>query len=636
VLLRLLRSLRGAGGNIDFPAAFALFQRGALDEAERACEVLVAAAPTRAAALYLQGLIAEQRGQNARAEERFGRAVAEDPEPTYRLALAAALKARGAGEAAAPHYELAWESLPAGDPRRFQAALEAAWLHADARPQQAETWYRRASAERPADLAALDGLAEVLHAQCREPEAVEVAQRRLAIRHDTGRAIRRALMAIPSLCDSEQQIEDVRARLDADLDRLAEARLAPMSDPVRELGLVPFYLAYQGRNDRDLMMKLARVCRASYPTQRECARRLALGRRLRVGFVSTFFHSHSVGRTTLGLIRDLPRDAAETWVFAVAPQSDALAERIRLTADHYVRLADALNLDAARAAIDAAGLDVLVFADVGMHPLTYFLAFWRLAPVQVNSWGHPVTSGIDTLDYYLSSRDLETVDGDAHYSEALLRGDSFYLAGYERPGRPAHLKTRSELGLPEGTLYLCPQNLFKLTPDFDAALGGILERDPYGQIVLFEAKQPQLTAKLRRRLARRLGDLAKRVGFLPRRTHAEFLQVIANADAVLDPFHFSGANTNAEALAMGVPLVTLPSGFMRGRLAYALCSQIGMHELIAADSEDYVERAVGLGRDADRREHACNRLAERSAQLFERRDAGQALGDSLQRIVQRG
>jgi predicted O-linked N-acetylglucosamine transferase (SPINDLY family) len=128
-------------------------------------------------------------------------------------------------------------------------------------------------------------------------------------------------------------------------------------------------------------------------------------------------------------------------------------------------------------------LDVLFYPEVGMDPLTYTLAFSRLAPVQCATWGHPVTTGLPAIDYFLSSVDLETEEADGHYTEKLVRLPRLGVC-YERPPMPAPAE-RTSLGLPErGHLYACPQSPFKFHPDFDAILGGIPAPRPEGVLVL--------------------------------------------------------------------------------------------------------------------------------------------------------
>lgn len=470
--------------------------------------------------------------------------------------------------------------------------------------------------------------------------SADIAQaRRLMDRHvraaprSAGARLRRAAM-LPAVVQSDAEIDDVRQRFARELEELGDADLDPLGDPASEVGVLPFYLAYQGRDCRDLLQRFYRACARFYrppDAHDEPARRARSGRR-RVGFVSTFFHAHSVGRTTLGLIADLPREHFEVFTFPIAPHADPWARAIQERADGHCVLP--LELDTARKAIRDAKLDALIFADLGMHPFTYFLAFSRLAPVQLTTWGHPVTSGVDTVDYYVSSPALETAGAGDRYSEKLLQLPGYFMPRYQKTLLEGGRRTRAELGLAEGKrLYCCPQSLFKLHPDFDATLRALLEQDGEGEVVLLEFS-PGMAAALRDRLRRTLGRAAERVRFLAPLAQRDFHHLLATADVVLDPFHFGGCNSSCEALALGAPVVTLPGTWLAGRFTAALYAEMGLNECVASSAQDYVVRALRLARDSEYRRHVTSELLARNERLFQRPDAAQALGQALQQIVE--
>lgn len=267
------------------------------------------------------------------------------------------------------------------------------------------------------------------------------------------------------------------------------------------------------------------------------------------------------------------------------------------------------------------GLDVLVYTDIGMDPFTYALAFSRLAPVQCATWGQPSTTGIAALDYFLSAEALECEGAEGRYAERLVRlaDPAVY---YFRPQLTGTPPARGAFGLPEGgTLYLCPQSLFKLHPDFDAILGGILRRDPTGYLALLQGPHSTWTERLRQQMASTLPDVRDRIYLVRRLIREDFLRLNAVADVLLDPVHFGGGNTSYEGLALGVPIVTLPSGLLRGRITYALYRQMGVLDCVAGSPEEYVDLAVRLGRERDYREAVRARIRAASGVLYEN-DAG--------------
>jgi predicted O-linked N-acetylglucosamine transferase (SPINDLY family) len=250
-----------------------------------------------------------------------------------------------------------------------------------------------------------------------------------------------------------------------------------------------------------------------------------------------------------------------------------------------------------------------------MEPHTYFLSFARLAPTQVATWGHPLTTGIPNIDYFISSRELEVEDAESHYTEQLVKLEelnTYYI-------RPAcrDLITKDLLGVAKAaTLYICPQTLFKFHPDFDPIVERILDADPTGQLVLIEGHCARHTRLLRERIERTIPKVANRIRFIPRLSQEQFLSLVKTADVMLDPTHFGGGSTTIQALSFGTPVVTLPSKFLRGRISYACYRHMGLSELIAKDVDHYCEIATNLGRSAEMRAALRPELATKSEVLF--------------------
>jgi predicted O-linked N-acetylglucosamine transferase (SPINDLY family) len=114
--------------------------------------------------------------------------------------------------------------------------------------------------------------------------------------------------------------------------------------------------------------------------------------------------------------------------------------------------------------------------------------------------------------------------------------------------------------------------------------------------------------------------------FIP---HARYLHLNALCDVMLDTLHWSGGNTSLDALAAGLPLVTLPGELMRGRQSQAMLRALGTTELIARDVPDYIEIALALGADRERRRELSQRIAAGREVLFERDEPIRALEQFL-------
>lgn len=433
-----------------------------------------------------------------------------------------------------------------------------------------------------------------------------------------------AALQLPAIPQDEAEIDAVRADVAAALAGLAARPLA-IAHPEDGYAM-PFFLSYHGRGNRELFVSFAQVLRRATPSLSFVAPHCIgyagpRGPRSRIGFISAFLHNHSIGHTTRGFIAELDRRRFEVVTLRLPPfVHDELARTIDADSDRVVRLEG--TLAAMRATIAAEALDVLFFQDIGMEPWSYFLAFARLAPVQCVSFGHPDTTGIDTVDWFVSGELYERPGAGADYSERLhLVRAAGTLAYYEPPAAPGPADD-----LPEGIVpapgvhrYLCAQTLFKVHPRMDALFAAILARDPAGEIVLIEATEAQWTQALWSRLQRSLGTLAGRIRFVPRARHRAYLQLITGAHVSLDTVGFNGMNTSLEAFALDVPVVTLPTDLQRGRHTAGMYRRMGLDRHVATADDDYVDRAVRAGCDVGFRAAWSADIAANKAVLY--RDA---------------
>jgi predicted O-linked N-acetylglucosamine transferase (SPINDLY family) len=407
-----------------------------------------------------------------------------------------------------------------------------------------------------------------------------------------------------------EHVRRTRARLTESLARLEAEGLRV--DPTQEQVPTHFYLAYQGENDRDLHVSFGRFGQGPRRLDVRPARRPPSGK-LRVGFLSAYLRNHTIGSLNHRLVRHLSRQRFEVFVLSVGAPDAGLGRQIQQAADHYLVLPPGVG-PALKTAADL-GLDILFHTDVGMNALTYTMGFSRLAAVQCCTWGHPVTTGLPTMDYFLSARHLDDEGAEGHYTEKLVRLPRLGVV-YDRPERPASAD-RASFGLPaDAHLYACPQTLFKFHPEFDALLADLLRRDPAGLLLLIEGRSNAWKEMLLARFRRTLPDVLDRVRFLPRLSRPDYLRLLAAADVMLDPIHFGGGNTSYESFAMGTPIVTWPSAFLRGRLTYAMYCQMGWHDLVVGNAADYVERAVRLGTDPDYRAAMRRRIDETAGVLY--------------------
>ena len=285
-------------------------------------------------------------------------------------------------------------------------------------------------------------------------------------------------------------------------------------------------------------------------------------------------------------------------------------------------------------------LHLLIFPEIGMDPVTTKLAALRLAPVQCNSWGHPITSGMPTIDYFLSSELMEPGNGDHLYTEELIRLPKLSVH-YTPPSYSVRAMRRSELGLRDSaSVFLCAQSLFKYLPQHDVLFSHIARQVEDSQFIFFSSQHSrELTEKFQRRIARSFEkgglDAARHVVMLPRVDHSAFQAVARLSDIFLDSIEWSGCNTTLESMVCGLPAITCKGAAMRGRHTYAFLKTMGLEELIAADVPSYIDLAVRLGRDHNWRNRVRSQISGRLPQLFGDIACVRALEDFLYRATRR-
>ena len=80
----------------------------------------------------------------------------------------------------------------------------------------------------------------------------------------------------------------------------------------------------------------------------------------------------------------------------------------------------------------------------------------------------------------------------------------------------------------------------------------------------------------------------------------EFLSLIKISDVLLDPFYFGAGLSFAESMVIGTPTVTMPSKFMRSRVATGMYKQMKISTPpIVKSSEEYVHLAIKLAYDSE-------------------------------------
>ena len=448
-----------------------------------------------------------------------------------------------------------------------------------------------------------------------------------------------------------------------------------ITDWTTAVQLPAFHYHYLGLNDLPIQSKIAGMFeQLCAPSLLEIAPHLALpdeeafgkSAKKRVAFVSSLIGGDEPhGLLFLDIIKSL-RDMFDFYVVSIG--SKALSDKFL----KYATAAYSVGYDdsRARSLLKSLELDCLIFGEVMNDPIVYFLGYQRYASVQILVQGSPVSSGVPAIDYFVSGDMLENPfrtqlpDDKVAYSEQLVLFDGqaisfpreqFHPEQDSRlaAGEAIHLLSNNMTALEQleqmrsddANIYLCFQSIFKLQPSFDYVMADVLTADPKARIVLQASRSERQTLTLQSRLksvlVQRLCSSSRlqeesghcvaadsayaRIHFLPRVKSNEIIPLMQKASVILHPFPFGGSKTASDAIGAGVPLVTYPQQFLRGRMSLTFLKSMALEELegdvgaccIASSVSDYVSKALRLGNDMRYRNQVAAAFKARSHRIYD-------------------
>jgi len=396
-----------------------------------------------------------------------------------------------------------------------------------------------------------------------------------------------------------------------------------------------FYLAYQAHNVVESQSKYAnlvhQVMAANYPqwVQPQPMPPILENGKIRVGYISSFLHSYSGTLWLTGWLRYANTKQFEVYCYYTGNDPDPVTEQFRQYSTEFRDIPH--NLEAVCQQIIDDKLQILVFPEIGMDAPTIQIAALRLAPIQCTAWGHPVTSGLPTIDYFISSELMEPENARSHYSETLIKLPNIGVS-YPKPIVGELTQSRSDFDLREdAVIYLCCQAPFKYLPQYDFILAEIALRVPQAQFIF--PRGELLRERLTRAFAAVNLDSEDYCLFLTISSRQDYIAINFLSDVFLDTFTWSGGNTSLEAIACNLPIVTCPGEFMRGLHADSFLKMLGVTDTIAQNEVEYIEIAVKLGTDSEWRRDVAERMSQRQGNLFDDRVCVTALEAFYQEVV---
>ena len=400
----------------------------------------------------------------------------------------------------------------------------------------------------------------------------------------------------PSFFKSIEEIDKIRKNFKDEVEKLIENEKVPNLDLSKKLFKpINFELSYDGYDNLEINKKLIKLYNKIYPDLKNIEEySFVKNKKIKIGFISEFFSDHTIAKLFKGIIYKLNKDIFEVYVLhsdktLPGKMFNEINESVVLY--NYENIILPKSFQEKAKTIRNKNLDILFYPDIHMSTNLYYLTLLRLAKFQITSWGHPETTGNNKIDFFLSSKLLETEGYQNNFSEKVLLSNYLPMYFY-KPKITFALKKEDILS---NNIYFCPQSLFKMHPSFDEAIKKILHKDKKAQIFFIKDRKEILSKMFFKRLKKIILENIDRINFIDRLTPEEFIHYCGRVSVLLDPFWFGAGNSFHESMLYGTPTVTMPNKYLKSRVVAGAYKQMQIDDApILSNIDDYVDKCIEL------------------------------------------
>lgn len=320
-------------------------------------------------------------------------------------------------------------------------------------------------------------------------------------------------------------------------------------------------------------------------------------RRLRVGYVSGDFRTHSVGFFLSAVFRGHDPSAVEIYCYSGSADEDDLTGFFKSRAAVWRSTVGIGDAELA-AIVREDQIDILVDLSGHTHGQRLPVFARRPAPVQVTWLGYPDTTGLKAINYRITDAIADPPgNADRLSSERLVRLPEGFLC-YTAPATMPEVAPLPAIGRGFVT-FGSFNNLVKVTAGTLDLWAAILKRVPGSRLFLKHKwlGEPDMQARVlnlfeRRGVARDRIELSGKL-----EAHEQHFVAYGGVDIALDTFPYNGATTTCEALWMGVPVITLAGDRHAARVGASILTRVGLKDLVATRPQEYVDIAARLAGD---------------------------------------
>ena len=483
----------------------------------------------------------------------------------------------------------------------------------------AEAGYRQILAENPNQPEVFYNLGLVLRTGGRLNEAVEAYERALELRPRFPEAInnlgvvferlgrldeaedvfRHALLLEPDSSDTLSNLGGVLkdlGRLDEAVECLTRAHALDPGNARIHSNLI-FTLHYSPAYDAAALHRAAaqwgeQHASGAESVQRQFSNDPDPNRRLRIGYLSSYFRDHCQALFTIPLFSNHDHHRFEIFGYSDVTAPDAITARLQGYTDGW-RQTTGLNDSEAAAMIRQDKIDLLV--DLTLHMADHRLGVFaeKPAPIQVTWLGYPGTTGVKAMDYRLTDPYLDPAGTDSFYTEQSIRlPESFWCYDPLTEEPPVNPLPADAAGF---VTFGCLNNFCKVTDPVLDLWAQVLRSAPNSKLLLLAP-----VGSARTRVKARLGLVSDRVEFAAYQPRCDYLELYHRIDIGLDTFPYNGHTTSLDALWMGVPVISRTGSTVVSRAGLSLMTNLGLPELVAETNDQFVHLATSLANDRKR------------------------------------
>ncbi len=335
-----------------------------------------------------------------------------------------------------------------------------------------------------------------------------------------------------------------------------------------------FHLSYDGQPTKEIFQKQGDFFQKNIPEVNLYKKfHRKKNKKIKIGVFTKFLDNHPVSYCFIDNFLSLNSNHFEVIIFTtdINGKKNLIKKKNKIISKSKVKFQtfNDNDLNMIRDTICKKNIDILIYPEVGLTGTSYYLAAHRLAKKQIALSGHPDTTGLSTIDYYIGNKLNQPKNAQLYYTEKLVLFENAVLSGSplekEIESIPRNLELSDFNLSKEKKYYGCLQSLFKIHPEFDEILNEIVLLDPKAIIVLTVFPNKSAVINLLKRWKSKFPNLLNRCIFLKRLSYLKYLRIVELMDVHLDTIHFGMGSTANQVLNLKKPIVSWQGKFARCR-----------------------------------------------------------------------